>query len=94
MKDKHSFLLSPSFLFSVRPSTMTEEYRVPDGMVGLSEYTHSIAWAHAENLFTHTHYDKMTSRLVSPQSLVEGASRSTRSSRTRAARSRSLQVSN
>uniref|UniRef100_A0A8K9XCW2 KH-type splicing regulatory protein n=1 Tax=Oncorhynchus mykiss TaxID=8022 RepID=A0A8K9XCW2_ONCMY len=37
-EDKHSFLLSllsPSFLFSVRPSTMTEEYRVPDGMVGL-----------------------------------------------------------
>uniref|UniRef100_A0A8K9UZN1 KH-type splicing regulatory protein n=1 Tax=Oncorhynchus mykiss TaxID=8022 RepID=A0A8K9UZN1_ONCMY len=35
---EHSFLLSllsPSFLFSVRPSTMTEEYRVPDGMVGL-----------------------------------------------------------
>uniref|UniRef100_A0A673WL94 KH-type splicing regulatory protein n=1 Tax=Salmo trutta TaxID=8032 RepID=A0A673WL94_SALTR len=35
---RHSFLLSllsPSFLFSVRPSTMTEEYRVPDGMVGL-----------------------------------------------------------
>lgn len=57
MKDKHSFLLSllsPSFLFSVRPSTMTEEYRVPDGMVGLSEYTHRIAWAHTEKLFTHT----------------------------------------
>ena len=41
-------LLIPSACSGARPPnmTVTEEYRVPDGMVGLSEYTHRVQTAH------------------------------------------------
>ena len=48
-----SFLLSSC---SVRPSTMTEDYRVPDGMVGLSEYTREPFHTHVRlHMLTYTY---------------------------------------
>lgn len=83
-------------LCSVRPSTMTEEYRVPDGMVGLSEYMHrrflNQTWCLCCYVSCVETKIEM-SLLLSLKSSAEEVNRLTKYSRILAARSRLRMVS-
>lgn len=66
---------------------MTEEYRVPDGMVGLSEYMH-IRFPNHRNYVCLTRVQTHILMSLSLKSSAEEVNRLTKSSRTLAARSR------